>query len=178
MKKTDDVAPDETITTEEQESAPSEQDQQEQPTIMRVIETPMSDEERIAVGVELAELHATIEKLEDEKKAIMSRFKKNIDVKIADAHLLGQKFLAAVNTSERECPVEYNWENNIKLVKHPDSGETLQEDVISDAERQKHMPGFENQVEDDGAEGELMPCATDACEDELDGNGTKPDGDV
>ena len=168
MKKTD-----ETITTDEQESAPSEQGQQENPTVMRVIKTPMSDEERIAVGVELTDLLTIIEELETERKAKNASYNDNIKVKQGNAHKLSNKFKAAVHTNERECPIEYNWENNIKLVKHPDTGETLQEDVISDAERQKFMPGFENQVED-----ELMPCGTVACEDELGGNCTKPDGDV
>ena len=174
MKKTD-----ETITTEEQDGAPSEQTQEEKdtPTIMRVIETPMSDEERIEVGVELTDLLTIIEELETERKAKNTSYNDNIKVKQGNAHKLSNKFKAAVLTNERECPIEYQWETNVKLIKHPDTGETLHEDVISDAERQKFMPGFENQVEKE-PDGELMPCVNDACEEHLDGNCTDPEGNI
>lgn len=173
MEKTDESEVDETITTEEQDSAPSEQDQQEQPTIMRVIETPMSDEERIEVGVELTDVLTIIEELETERKAKNASYNDNIKVKQGNAHKLSNKFKAAVHTSERECPIEYNWENNVKLIKHPDTGDTLHEDVISDAERQKFMPGFENQVE--GSEN--MACDNTTCASEVEGRCMKEGAD-
>jgi hypothetical protein len=168
----------ETITTEEQESAPSEQEQA-QPTMMRVIETPMEDEELLAVATELTDLLTIIEELEAEKKAKVASYNANIGEKQKSAHELSNKFKSGVNTDERECPVEYKWDAGIRLIKHPDSGEVLQEDPISEAERQRHMPGFENQVETgEEPEGELMPCASTECDDVLGGNCTRPDGSI
>lgn len=171
---------DETITTAEQDGAPSEQGQQEeQPTMMRVIESEMSNEERIEVGVALTDLLTVIAELEAERKAKNASYNANIGEKQKNAHKLSDKFRAGINTDERECPVEYQWETGLRLIKHPDTGETLQEDPISEDERQKLMPGFENQVEDGGEpEGELMPCDNDGCEEHLDGVCTKPDGDI
>jgi len=180
MKKTD-----ETITTEEQESAPSEQDQQENPTIMRVIETPMEDEERIEVGVELTDLLTIIEELETERKAKNASYNDNIKVKQGNAHKLSNKFRAAVHTAERECPIEYQWDNGTKLVKHPDTGETLLEDVISEDERQEHLgldgkadEGEEEMPHDERIHADLMPCASDKCDDVLEGKCTRPDGSI
>ena len=144
---------------------------------MRMIETPMSDEERIEVGVELTDLLTIIEELETERKAKNASYNDNIKVKQGNAHKLSNKFKAAVNTSERECTVEYHWDTGIRTIHHPDTGDTLHEDVISDAERQKFMPGFENQVEED-PEGELMECINVDCDEHLDGNCTDPDGDI
>lgn len=144
------------------------------PTVMRVIEIPMEDEELLAVATELTDLLTIIEELEAEKKAKNASYNANIGEKQKSAHELSNKFKSAVHTSERECPLEYNWEAGEKKILHPDSGDVLFTDAISNDERQKFMPGFENQVE--GSEN--MACGNTTCASEVEGRCMKEGADA
>lgn len=182
-------AEDHETVTEGEDTAESEgagEDTPEVPTVNRIITEDMTDEQKLVIATELTELLGIIEGLEDSKKSAVSSFNNNIKTKQDMAHELANKYREGTVSGERECPVEYLWETGVKKVMHPDTGEVLFEDSISDSERQKWMPGFENQVDDsdnrDGEKGsptdDYLQCAQSQCDSNIEGDCTDDDGSV
>lgn len=154
------------------------------PTAHRVIEINLTDEEKLDLAQRVVETLAKIEELESDKAEASKGYKKKIDAHAVELHELGAQYRRGYRSEGMDCPIEFNWELNEKHILHPVTGVVLHTDAVCDRDRKQYLPGFENQVDGgDGEdpkdpEGELMKCVTNVCDDELDGNCTKPTGDI
>jgi len=181
-QQTEEVQVDGTDDDQAVETDPASADvAEESPTVTRIVEINLTDEEKLDVAERLAAALAKIEELESVKTETAKQYKKKIDAQETAVHELAGQYRKGYRTEEMECPIQFNWEQNEKRILHPITGDVLLTDAVSDRDRQQYMPGFEEQEPQDSAEeteGELMPCINNVCEDELEGKCTKPDGDI
>lgn len=110
----------------------------------RIVELPVknTDEERIALNAELAQVDREIITVTDEKAATAKKYGEQLkELKGRQEEILEQ--IEGGITKPVHVEVGYDWAAGKKFMRRRDTGELLPEEAITDRERQLNLEGVE-----------------------------------
>ena len=98
-----------------------------------------TDAERAEHAQSLARIFPELARIEDEKKAVVSQFKSNIESLQAQANQLSSYVRDGWHYGPVAVKVERDYRNNTFTKTRTDTGEVIQERALTDAERQRSL---------------------------------------
>lgn len=108
----------------------------------RDLPVALSEEEVNTLGRKLPVMFEEMERIEEEKKQVMSEYAGRLKRKKAEAETVARE----IRTEERVVPVELQWEylwsENRKIIRRLDTQEEVDSMAIQEVERQQHFKGL------------------------------------
>ncbi len=109
-------------------------------TFKENLKTKLSPAELTAYAKDMSEKYIEHGQLEADKKGVVAEYKGKTDVLEGQLGLLSQKVSTQQEWRDVECHWAYNWTTDKKALIREDTGATVREDKISQADRQKLFP--------------------------------------
>jgi hypothetical protein len=112
----------------------------------RSLRYTFTDEEKLSMAKESAEINKSIALLEDDKKSAMSSFKSQIDEKEARRMRLSNCISDGTEFRDIDCEIKYNSPSDgVKQVVRKDTGEVVEAEPMTQQELQEELEFKEKQ---------------------------------
>lgn len=105
----------------------------------RVLECKLTDGEFISKAKELSLTLAKHDAAEDKLKSAQTQIKAEIQSLEGEVNKLKKVVASGIEFRELECLVHYDWDAKTKSIIRPDTGETVDVDIIPESDLQEHF---------------------------------------
>jgi len=128
-------------------------------TTIQLVRHAYTDDERLEMSEDMAEIVAKITDLEEEKSSISSDFNSKIKDRKGKLNDLSRKVREGYEMVELECRVEWDMDAGIRRVYHPGTGRLLDERRMTEEELQNTLPGLETDEDEEHEAGHETEAA-------------------
>ena len=139
---------------------------QDKKDVVEELPCELTGEEMLERSSRLAGLHQQQMEVEDKKKTATNEFNARVKKISGEIHYLSNVISSGKESRNVKCLLDYYWTEGKKILTRLDTGEVVEESIISDFERQQHMDFVKRENEKGGKKTEVEyngPTEPDRC---------------